>query len=482
MNKELSNLQKKSWYLEHFNGYPAFTEMSGTGFTKKLYDSNLPVYKIDLCYYRDGEGDFMSLVTEHQRVGGSIIKKYIQNKNQFEKLYNQWLKNFDLMMNFYYETFNEYLGKLDIEELKKWMNNFYNFYSKEVSLPGFINGYMFYADSRFNDILKAFCQKNHIKNHIEIYSILSAPLEQSFINEEEEDLKKIAKNYLRKKDVKKTLYKHLTKYSWIKSSYTGFKKYSKKDAIKEMKELIRTSNLKSIKYIFQKNKNKKEKLFEKYIFTKEIKAITHITELFIIWQDKRKVLNMTFAALQEKVLIELSKRFDINSKSLKYCQIKDLFDIANGKIDKRKINKQKESLFKYENGKITKIYTGKEASYFLKKVSKTNIAKVEELNGMSASLGMAKGRVKIIKSIKDFKKIQLGDILVSPMTRPEHLAIMKKASAIITDDGRITCHAAIISRELKIPCIIGTKTATKVLKDGNIVEINANTGLIKIIR
>ena len=59
---------------------------------------------------------------------------------------------------------------------------------------------------------------------------------------------------------------------------------------------------------------------------------------------------------------------------------------------------------------------------------------------------------------------------------------MKKASAIVTDEGGVTCHAAIVSRELKIPCIIGTKIATKVLKDGQLVEVNANHGWVKIIK
>ncbi|MBU4375310.1 hypothetical protein KKH38_02310, partial [Patescibacteria group bacterium] len=69
-----------------------------------------------------------------------------------------------------------------------------------------------------------------------------------------------------------------------------------------------------------------------------------------------------------------------------------------------------------------------------------------------------------------------------PMTRPEHLMGMKKAGAIITDDGGITCHAAIIARELGIPCIIGTKIATKVLKDGDFVEVDAERGIVKILK
>ncbi|MFA6445786.1 MAG: PEP-utilizing enzyme [Candidatus Paceibacterota bacterium] len=68
------------------------------------------------------------------------------------------------------------------------------------------------------------------------------------------------------------------------------------------------------------------------------------------------------------------------------------------------------------------------------------------------------------------------------MTRPDFLSLMNKASAFITDEGGITCHAAIVARELNKPCIIGTKIATKVLKDGDMVEVDAERGVVRIIK
>ena len=68
------------------------------------------------------------------------------------------------------------------------------------------------------------------------------------------------------------------------------------------------------------------------------------------------------------------------------------------------------------------------------------------------------------------------------MTRPEMVVAMKKATAIVTDEGGVTCHAAVVSRELNIPCIIGTRNATKFLKDGDKVEVDANKGIVKKIK
>lgn len=84
-------------------------------------------------------------------------------------------------------------------------------------------------------------------------------------------------------------------------------------------------------------------------------------------------------------------------------------------------------------------------------------------------------------SKKDMKKIVKGDILVTEMTSPDMVPAMKKSAAIITDVGGLLCHAAIVSRELKKPCIIGTKNATKILKDGDLVEVDANQGIVRII-
>lgn len=100
--------------------------------------------------------------------------------------------------------------------------------------------------------------------------------------------------------------------------------------------------------------------------------------------------------------------------------------------------------------------------------------------GTVASPGpVLRGRVQIIMNSYDADAFNAGSILVTPMTSPEYLPAMKTAKAIVTDEGGLTCHAAIVSRELGVPCVIGTKSATAVLKDGDEIELNATTGTIR---
>ncbi|MDD5178444.1 MAG: PEP-utilizing enzyme [Candidatus Nanoarchaeia archaeon] len=104
------------------------------------------------------------------------------------------------------------------------------------------------------------------------------------------------------------------------------------------------------------------------------------------------------------------------------------------------------------------------------------------LKGVCASPGIAKGRVKLVFSPEDITKVEKGDIIVAPETTPDFLPAFYKATGIITDMGGITGHAAIVSREFSLPCIVGTKNATRVLRDNDLIEINANKGIIKKIK
>ncbi|NYT05241.1 MAG: phosphoenolpyruvate synthase [Methanomicrobiales archaeon] len=100
------------------------------------------------------------------------------------------------------------------------------------------------------------------------------------------------------------------------------------------------------------------------------------------------------------------------------------------------------------------------------------------LEGQGASPGVATGKVVIVRTMKDSAQVQPGDILVAKMTNPDMVPAMRKVAAIITDEGGMTCHAAIVSRELGTPAVVGTKKATKELKQGQVVTVDGEKGLI----
>ena len=106
---------------------------------------------------------------------------------------------------------------------------------------------------------------------------------------------------------------------------------------------------------------------------------------------------------------------------------------------------------------------------------------LKEIKGQIAMKGKVKGVVRVLKNKSQIKDMIDGEILVTAMTTPDYLPAMNKAVAFITDEGGITCHAAIVAREMGKPCIIGTKIATLALTDGDMVEVDAERGIVKII-
>ncbi|MFP5388270.1 MAG: putative PEP-binding protein, partial [Thermoleophilia bacterium] len=103
----------------------------------------------------------------------------------------------------------------------------------------------------------------------------------------------------------------------------------------------------------------------------------------------------------------------------------------------------------------------------------------EELaRGLGAAPGFATGAVRVIASREDAAKLREGEILVTHMTAPDWVPLMRRAAAIVTDSGGMTCHAAIVSRELGIPCVVGTADATKALRDGQLVTVDAGRGTV----
>jgi pyruvate,water dikinase len=113
-----------------------------------------------------------------------------------------------------------------------------------------------------------------------------------------------------------------------------------------------------------------------------------------------------------------------------------------------------------------------------KKEPKEKIATSALLEGLGASPGIAYGEAKLVSDASELGKVKDGDILVAVMTTPDMVPAMKRAAAIVTDEGGLTCHAAIVSRELGCPAVVGTRKATELLSDGMMITVDGEKGLV----
>ncbi len=195
----------------------------------------------------------------------------------------------------------------------------------------------------------------------------------------------------------------------------------------------------------------------------------------------KKIVDKKIAIIKgssgEKEEIKLTEEKS-NSQTLKENEIKKLSEIA---LNLEKHYKKSQNIEFAIEGKEIYIVQTRAITTINKGI---NIAKVKELKGeviltgLAASPGISFGKTKIVKSSRDLEKINQGDVLIMKMTNPEIIVAMQKASAIITDEGGITSHAAIVSREMGIPSVVGTREATIKIKENEIITVNGFTGKV----
>jgi len=183
----------------------------------------------------------------------------------------------------------------------------------------------------------------------------------------------------------------------------------------------------------------------------------------------------------EALFSEIAKRLNKPVDYIKDLSSQEIRDALCGKeLDSKMVSERVKNhiLIAFEN----KLYLllGDKADQFRKKYLEIDTNKTL-LNGRCASKGAATGKAKIVKSPEDFHKMEAGDILVVMNTSPDFTPIMEKAGAIVAEEGGLTAHVSIVSRELGIPAVVGVHHAIEILKDGDMLEVDANQGTVKKI-
>lgn len=262
---------------------------------------------------------------------------------------------------------------------------------------------------------------------------------------------------------------YMSKYWYSHGNWNGGELLNKKILKKDLGEKIRTPDFLRIRKIH----NKYDKLLDK-----EMRTLLETIRILSLWREERK-------AVVQKIMLGYVNISNLASKELGISQIL----VRSSLLNEIKNLKRKPELFRErikasvylaeKNKNNVKILAGKKAEPYTREF--LNQAKDKVIKGTIASRGKAYGKARIILKNKDFSKFKKGEVLVTSMTRPEFYPILKKAAAIVTEEGGLTSHAAISARELRIPCIVGTKIATSAIKTGDTVEVDAVKGIIKII-
>ena len=457
----MMNIQKEildnEWYGQGLNAVPLIFE-SATVSTFSMKKTLGYAYHKFYCSYKGkfGYGNYWK--EDLERLSKILLEK-LEDSNYMQWLIDQYFKEFNEAAKIHQEVVN--LSEKSEDELIELAQKTNLCIREGVGIAHIIEPFSLIAEKIVKDKLETELKDQSRLN--ELFPLLTAPVEKPFILEYDELLNKLRKETELSK--KENLIQEIKeKFFWIKNGYAGRKEFSSKNIIDENNDLQDLKNFQS---------NKKE-LIEELNLSPELKHLIYLTERFAYWQDERKKNVLIAIDYFCKVSEELIKKIPLTEEEYYFLLPEELNKDHITEEFRIELQKRVKSfvLVNVEG----KVYSTTEPIILEKKQEE-----VKTVNGTPASPGNAIGRVKICKNFTEMNKVEQGDVLVVSMTRPEYVPAMRKAVAIVTDEGGLTCHAAVIARELGKPCIIGTRIATKVFKDNDLVEVKANHGTVRRI-
>lgn len=421
-------------------------------------------------YEKQGE-KFFNKVKECPEILFKILKEADNAADEIFQLGSQW-KNikFEGLSNNELFKYHQELFRWDeilwrrgqFQSLLEFYNNYLTIYIKKLLKNKFGEG-----------------------KELECFNAISQSAYNTITERQDEDFAKIiikANKSKEKSALKKLLKNHWQKYTWMTYGWTGpaldydYFSGNLKLALKNWKILKDLKTRKTERNILlKKQKNILRRL------DKNERKLALLLRTLLEGKAKRIDAHSLTFFIADKINSEIARRTFLSLNQLRVVPPFEIKKVFNKNIADR-LNKEREFVvYWFEKNKGVKKFVGGEGrnkfKYVLNKVPK--VKKTDELKGELAYPGHIKGKVKVVLNQDDFKKFKKGEILVTRVTDPSYVPIMKIAKAIITDIGGITCHAAIVARELKKPCIIGTKIATQVFKNGDLVEVDVNKGVVR---
>jgi len=372
------------------------------------------------------------------------------------------------------------------EDRKNWMRSFIHTYTLMRRLFGV---YYISQPQCFRLVEQKIMESlKDIPDSRELFIVLTSPSELSIIKQEELDWLNVL---LSSKRHVQEITDHYHKYRFLGSDegtpFKTFEYFSSK--YKEECHIDRLELERKRNKLLQQKKETEKKRNEALKITNSriIDDLTQTVCDFALIRFKIRFAWVTGEWVLRRIFEEIGKRFGLSVVDLENYLFDELNDLL---IDSRKISqdilgaRQDKCVAYLENGRMSLVVEQEAEEYVrLRIVGEKRSA---EIKGSCASRGFVRGKVKILNhDAQDISHemmiMEKGSILVATQTKPQLMTAIAKASAIITDEGGICSHAAIISREFGIPAIIGTGNATKMLKDGDFVEVDADNGIVRKI-
>jgi phosphoenolpyruvate synthase/pyruvate phosphate dikinase len=373
--------------------------------------------------------------------------------------------------------------KLSNQELIKILEEFSDLESRLWG-GAWIYSYYFFFNDVYLPKVKEILERKLKDDFEKVWEYLLTPEKLTAFGREKLALLKLAKEYIgRKKISKKRIGEHWKKFCFANKYYFWGEGFT----LEEIERRLMDSINKGEKYIEGELETFKPLILDlnNFPLSKDEKSIIKGFKKAAYAVNLADEVTNYYTHHLKPLFNEMAARLKISYEelvSMRFEEIKNSINSSSLVVSRKELkNRFKDHALIFAKDKVH-VLSGEELEEYRKLEPIEKIKSVREFKGIVAvQNGTFKGKVRVLDSDKKVKFFKEGEILVAPMTNPAYLPAMQKSSAIITDEGGLLCHAAIVSREFNIPCIIGTKIATKVLKDGDKVEVDANRGIVRKI-
>jgi phosphohistidine swiveling domain-containing protein/uncharacterized protein YifE (UPF0438 family) len=436
-----------------------------------------------IYFYKDGDLGMYMDDTEYKKAGEVILSRTLKDYrylgNILDKIEESSFELLKFAKKFKHTKYQNFSNQEILELYKSFFAVYDVLWMYGQAVNYLEHGQSFLVDELKQKLIKKLNNKKELNRLVEI---IVTPEKYSFLQKEENNLVALVKNNFNKTAIDKHWKKYADfGYGWSGPAYSL--KYFKNRAQHINKYAHKYKVITENQYI--KNiVRQKQSLFKNYKLTPDIIQLAKLAERIIYLKGLRVDASYFGYSQMEKMFLEIGRRFNLSLAQVQYIIYPEMECLLKtGKIDFNMLsNRRKFSAMIYMDGFRDEI-SGSVLKYIAKNLqTKKHVSGVSEIKGTCGFPGLARGRVVLINTVADFHKMNVGDVLVSHVTDPRFVPVMKKASAIVADVGGITCHAAIVAREMKKPCVIGTQTATEILKDGDFVEVDADEGLVRKLR
>ncbi len=281
------------------------------------------------------------------------------------------------------------------------------------------------------------------------------------------------------------LQQHCLKYAWLNMYIYDGSPFDHNYYVTRLKEYLQQNPAVLLQQLQQEKKNKKQKSEETLMIFKdepEILSLLNMIQELMYFKSYRIDVYTHTTFMVFPLLEEISSRLGITRLILVNLSEEEIVQgLLNGKINLSDYEQRKKEDVVLKLGENIYRYSGEDAAAIRLIFPEEDFSHLGEVQGTMAYPGKVQGKAKVVQSELQLGKVQKGDVLIAPMTNPNYIPAFGKIVAIVTDEGGILCHSAIVSREMKIPCVMGTKMGTRVFKDGDLVEVDADQGVVRKI-